>query len=138
MLEATVQIVEDLVQAWNSHDVERVLNLYSPDYHEDDVGQAGPARGLESVRRSVRRYLTAFPDLRIAVDDLVVQDNRAAFLWTLSGTHRGGLMNIPPSGRPVTFRGTSIITIEGGKITHNVRIWDMAGLLRAIGLLPDL
>jgi steroid delta-isomerase-like uncharacterized protein len=131
-------IVERLVEAWNSHDVEQVMALYAPEYQEEDVGQPAPSRGLESVRRSVRRYLTAFPDMQLTLDDVLVQGNRAAFLWTLTGTHRGGLMNIPPSGRPVRVRGTTLLTVEAGKITRNVRIWDMAGMLRAIGLLPDL
>jgi steroid delta-isomerase-like uncharacterized protein len=138
MTDEMTDLVQRLVDAWNSHDVERVMALYAPDYHEEDVGQPGPSRGLDSVRRSVRRYMTAFPDLHLTVDDLLVQGNRASFLWTLSGTHRGGLMNIPPSGRPVRVRGSTLLTVEGGKIARNVRIWDMAGMLRAIGLLPDL
>jgi hypothetical protein len=35
-------------------------------------------------------------------------------------------------------RGVSLLTLESGKIKHAHYIWDVAGLLRAIGLLPDL
>lgn len=138
MSDSIPELINCLIEAWNSHDVERVLALYSADYLEEDIGQPGPQRGIESVRRSVRRYLTAFPDMQLSLDDLVVGEDRAAFVWTLRGTHRGGLLNIPASGRPVVMRGTSLVTVADGKFTRNVRIWDMAGMLRSIGLLPDL
>ena len=47
-------------------------------------------------------------------------------------------MNIPPTGRKVAVQGVSILTVEEHRITRGVYEWDVAGLLRAIGLLPDL
>jgi hypothetical protein len=47
-------------------------------------------------------------------------------------------MNIPATGRPVTVRGVSVCHVEGGRIVRAMHIWDVAGLLRAIGLLPEL
>jgi hypothetical protein len=39
----------------------------------------------------------------------------------------------------VQVRGVSLMTInETGQIVRLNRIWDLAGLLRAIGLLPEL
>jgi hypothetical protein len=31
-----------------------------------------------------------------------------------------------------------VLTVEGGKITRALRVWDLAGLLRTLGLLPEL
>jgi hypothetical protein len=47
-------------------------------------------------------------------------------------------MNIPPTGRPVLARGTSILCLNDGLIQHGTRIWDLAGLLRGMGLLTEL
>jgi hypothetical protein len=47
-------------------------------------------------------------------------------------------MNIPPTGHMVKVRGTSLIVVEGGKIRRALRIWDLAGLLRDLKLLPEL
>ncbi|MGH2523928.1 MAG: ester cyclase, partial [Anaerolineales bacterium] len=79
--------------------------------------------------------LRAFPDLRVTLDDLVVEGGRIALAWTWHGTHRGVVMNIPPTDRPVTVRGMSFLTVEEGQIRRGVRLWDVAGLLRALGLL---
>jgi hypothetical protein len=47
-------------------------------------------------------------------------------------------MHIPPTGRKIAVRGISVLTIENGKITRGLYVWDAAGLLRTIGLLPEL
>lgn len=47
-------------------------------------------------------------------------------------------MNIPATGRSVKVRGVSMMTIAGGPIQRTWRVWDLAGLLRTLGLLPEL
>jgi steroid delta-isomerase-like uncharacterized protein len=135
----TLHLVRQLIEAWNAHDVPRVVALYSPDYVEYDVAQAGPQRGAEGIRRTMNYYLRAFPDLRLIADQIVAQDGSVALAWTLFGTHRGTMMNIPPTGRTVRVRGVTLLTLDGaGRIRRAERIWDLAGLLRALGLLPEL
>jgi steroid delta-isomerase-like uncharacterized protein len=136
--EETVRLVRDLLEAWNAHDIERIKTFYAPEYEGVDVGQAGPQRGAQSVSRNVERYLRAFPDLRFVEEDIVAQDDRAVLVWTAYGTHQGRLMNIPPTGRNVAVRGASVLTVENGKVVRGLYVWDVAGLLRSIGLLPEL
>jgi steroid delta-isomerase-like uncharacterized protein len=133
------QVVRNLIEAWNAHDVDRVVALYAPDFEETDVAVAGPQRGPEAIRRTMRRYLLALPDLAITADEVIIQDGCVALAWTLSGHQRGMLLNIPATGRLVQVRGVSLMNIDAtGHIVRLQRIWDLAGLLRAIGLLPEL
>lgn len=132
------KFVADLIAAWNAHDIERLASLYAPDYEEMDVAQAKPQLGRDGIRRTAMAYLRAFPDLQVTLNEVVIDDNRVAMAWTWCGTHRGTMMNIPPTGRNVTVRGTSFLTIEDSQIRRGLRVWDMAGLLRSIGLLPEL
>jgi steroid delta-isomerase-like uncharacterized protein len=134
----TLRLVRDLLEAWNVHDPERIESFYAQQYEGVDVGQAKPQRGPQDVSRLVKRYLQAFPDLRFVDEEIVVQGNRAALVWTARGTHAGELMHIPPTGRSIAVRGTSVLTVENGKVTRGLYIWDVAGLLRNIGLLPEL
>ena len=131
-------LIRDLLDAWNTHDVGRIEAFYAPEYEGVDVGEAEPQRGPQGISRAVGRYLQAFPDLRFVGEDVVVQGDRAVLVWTAHGTHGGKLMSIPPTGRKIAVRGISVLTIEKGKITCGLYVWDAAGLLRAIGLLPEL
>jgi steroid delta-isomerase-like uncharacterized protein len=90
------------------------------------------------LRAAVQRYVSAFPDLRFYQDNSVYQRGRLAVSWTATGTHRGHLMNIPPTGRSILIRGITLLTIRQGKVAHAYTMWDVAGLLRSIGLLPEL
>jgi len=132
------QLVEDLLDAWNAHDTRRIESFYAEKYEGVDVGQAEPQRGQQGVSESMDRYFQAFPDLRFVVEDVVVEGDRAVLVWMAHGTHGGKLMSIPPTRHRVSVRGVSVLTIEHGKITRGLYVWDAAGLLRSIGLLPEL
>lgn len=125
-------------QAWNSHDMGTLFPFYSPQFIGDDIGQATAFRGHEGLRAMLGVYWNAFPDLKIEVTDTVVQDSRLAIAWIAEGTHQGTIMNIPPTGHKVQVRGVSIIDIEDGLIVRGQYIWDLAGMLRHMGLLPEL
>jgi steroid delta-isomerase-like uncharacterized protein len=133
-----LQLIQELVDGWNSHDVAQVMRCYHDDFVGADVNQKKQLRGPQAIGRAMEYQLSAFPDLQIEAEEPVIQDNRAALVWTITGTHRGRIMNIPPTGRPVEFRGVTMITVKGGKISESFRIWDVASMLRSLGCLPDL
>jgi steroid delta-isomerase-like uncharacterized protein len=83
-------------------------------------------------------YFDAFPDLHFTPEEIIVQDDRAVLAWIGRGTHRGKLMNIPATGRSVEIRGVSLLTIKDNQVQRGLYIWDVAGLLRTLGLLPEL
>jgi steroid delta-isomerase-like uncharacterized protein len=132
------RFVETLTDAWNATDTEQIASFYASHYEGVDVGEPVPQRGPDGIRQTLARYGRAFPDLRFAVGETLVQDNRAVLSWTARGTHLGMLMNIPPTGRTIEVRGVSLLTIEDSKVIRGLYIWDVAGMLRSIGLLPEL
>lgn len=138
MIEPNQPLMEELVQAYNLHDLDRAASLCAPDYEGIDVGRAEPHRGPDGMRAALADYLQAFPDLQISLDETISDHGRVAQVWTASGTHRGLWMNIPATGRRVNIHGVSILTLADGKVQRGFYIWDVAGLLRSIGLLPEL
>jgi steroid delta-isomerase-like uncharacterized protein len=138
MSEEIAQLINELVAGWNAHDLDKVTALYADDYEEEDVANKEIQRGKAAVRRTLSFYLRAFPDLQIEADEIVIQRDCVALSWIITGTHRGTMMNIPPTGRTVRIRGVSLLTVANGRLQRARRIWDLAGLLRSFGLLPEL
>ena len=132
------EFLNGFMTAWNAHDVRAVAAHYAPDYEEIDVARAQPQFGPDHVRRTILYYLRAFPDFAITFDETIVNGERLAMYWTWTGTHRGTFMNIPATGHRVMVRGSSLVTLQNGKIQRALRIWDLAGLLRDLKLLPEL
>jgi C-1 hydroxylase len=134
----TRELVDELLAAWNAHDLDRVMACYDAAYAGTDVGEAATHQGIIGVRKMTRRWFRAFPDLRVEPDAVIIQGDQVALGWLLHATHSGTFMRIPPTHRLITMRGVSIMTVVDGQITHGSRIWDMAAFLRSVGLLPDL
>jgi steroid delta-isomerase-like uncharacterized protein len=130
--------VQMINQSCNLHDMEGVVRFYSPHCIAEDIGQATAYRGHEGLRAMLSVYWNAFPDLKFEVTDTVIQDSRLAIAWLAQGTHQGTIMNIPPTAHRVEVRGVSIIDIQEGLIVRGQYIWDLAGMLRHMGLLPAL
>ncbi|MBZ0279817.1 MAG: ester cyclase [Anaerolineae bacterium] len=131
-------LANNLINAWNTHNIEGLVSFYAPNYEGVDVGQPEKVRGTEAARQSLNRYLQAFPDIHFIAEDILIRGSTIALVWQAQGTHQGVLMHIPPTGRKVTVRGVSLLTIHNSLIVKASYIWDVAGLLRGIGLLPEL
>lgn len=130
--------VEQLMEAWNSHDAVRAAGWYAPDFEGIDIGQVAPLYGRQEMEDYFARFFAAFPDVQLRVESVVADKDQVAIAWLAQGTHLGKLMNIPPSGKHVLVRGITILRIQTEQIIHARTVWDMAGLLRSIGLLPRL
>jgi steroid delta-isomerase-like uncharacterized protein len=136
--ESLDHILRELGRCLNHHDLGGLKALYAPDYEGSDVGCESEHRGPSGVGDCFARYWRAFPDLRLAATERIVQGNRVAVSWYAQGTHEGTFMNIPATGRRVTLRGVSFLTLDGGRVSRATHTWDVAGFLRAVRLLPDL
>jgi len=138
MTDSLVSYVQHLTDAWNSHELEQVLVHYSEEYEGVDIGASGLQRGREAVKEMLVRYWKAFPDLKFTVQSSVAEDGRIAISWLAEGTQQGPIMNIPPTGRQVKVRGVSIIDVKDNLVVRGEYVWDLAGMLRHMGLLPEL
>lgn len=134
---ATHQLIADLMSAWNAHDAQGVADLHALDFVGVDVGQSRTIHGRKAFHASAIRMLAAFPDLHFS-SDMLVDQNRVAVIWMLKATHQGRIFGIPPTGCTFAVRGVSTLTIKQGLISQGLYIWDVAGFLRAVGLLPEL
>lgn len=131
-------LAAEMTAAWNAHDPAAVAALCAEDYEGENVGEPAPHYGPAGMAASVATYLTAFPDLHFAIEDVVIQGDRVVQVWRVTATHLGPLMKIPPTGRRITITGASLLTYRGDQLHRAKYIWDVAGLLRAVGLLPEL
>ena len=68
----------------------------------DAVGHLEEAvtHGIDEFMRARAYLIGAFPDLQITVDDAIGEGDNVAVRWSVTGTHRGGDLGIPPTGKP--------------------------------------
>ena len=78
---------------------------------------------------------TAFPDLRFTIEELVAEGDMVAGRLTMSGTHEGPLMGMPPTGRPVRQDHMHCVRFEGGKAVEHWGVRDDLGMMRQLGVV---
>jgi steroid delta-isomerase-like uncharacterized protein len=93
-------------------------------------------RGPELYKRTVTTYRGAFPDLAFTIDDVIAAGDRVAMRWHTTGTHRGELEGLAPTGASVGSTGISIDRWEDGKLVESWTEWDNLGLARQLGAAP--
>lgn len=129
---------QQVIDAWNSRVDEVILPFYTKEYVVEDITAGRIREGWEGLRQWTKSVFTAFPNLHYTLVDHLENDGKLVLHWLAKGNHQGPLMKIPATGKNVFIHGMSILRLENGKITHGQVMWDMAGVLRQIGLLPEI
>jgi steroid delta-isomerase-like uncharacterized protein len=129
------QLAETYLDMLNSHDADAVDRFVAVGYvnHNPFV-----ADGREGNRVFWAEFFAAFPDLTATMDDLVIAGDRVVGRFTYRGTHRGPLLGIPPTGRPVEMRSIDIWRVAAGEFAEH---WDELNLLEVfqqLGVIPAL
>jgi hypothetical protein len=86
--------------AWCSQDPAQVAAFFAPD-GSLRVNDAAPAVGRDAITAVARGFMTAFPDMRVLMDDLAVEGGVLVYRWTLVGTNTGP----GGTGRSVRIQG---------------------------------
>jgi|SoiMethySBSTD1v2_1073268.scaffolds.fasta_scaffold716252_2 steroid delta-isomerase-like uncharacterized protein len=96
---------------------------------------AGSVQGRDAVVTATESFLTAFPDAVVTEEPALVDDGRAVILGDVTGTHIGGIMGLPPTGRAFRFSLAMVFHFRDGFIVEERRVYDFTGLLVQIGVL---
>ena len=93
-------------------------------------------RGPEAVARRYRGLWAALPDLQVRLRRIVAIDGELAVTeHTLSGTHRGPLFGVAPTGRRVQVNTVVIWEFADERIRGETVYFDLATVLRQVGAL---
>jgi steroid delta-isomerase-like uncharacterized protein len=106
------------------------------DYIGRDPAEPEPIRGPQGAKANVQKYLAAFEDARITVDDQIADGDKVATRWTGRGTHTGELAGIAPTGKEITVTGLTLSRLENGMIVEEWTTWDTLGMLVQLGAVP--
>ena len=83
-----------------------------------------------------RAFYAGFSDLHHVIEDVIATGDRVVVRFVLHGTHDGSLFGIPPTGRRAAIAAHVILHVAAGRVTRLFGIFDEAGMLRQIGVLP--
>ncbi|TSJ36316.1 ester cyclase [Mucilaginibacter corticis] len=93
----------------------------------------GQVPGPEGYAKFFGKMRTAFPDMKLAVEQLTADDDTVSFAYRVTGTHEGDFMGHPGTGKTINVRRMQISKFVDGKMTERWGISDELGILKQIG-----
>ncbi len=71
----------------------------------------------------------ALPDLTVELHDQIAEGDKVVTRKTISGTHKGMFLGVPPTGRRITIRVTDIVRIKNGQYAEHWGNADLHGTI---------
>jgi steroid delta-isomerase-like uncharacterized protein len=126
--------------ATNTHDADLIAKTVDEVFHPD-VLMSTPlpleVTGAEAVKEVFRRLHRAFPDLVVTIEDLIAEGDRVVSRNTVTGTHRGEYLGVPPTGRTITYSEIFIVRFAGGRVAETWGVVDVLAQMKQLGLVQD-
>jgi len=126
-----------LEEAFSQGKLNLLDEIVAPNHVDRGPGSLpGMPGGPEGAKILVNVYRSAIPDINFRIDEQIAEGDMVMTRWTATGTHKGELMGIAPTGRQATVTGVGIDRYANGMIVESWGIYDQFGMLQQFGVLP--
>ena len=134
-LEENKKIIRDYIEkVINTGNIEGIDKYISEDYTEIFDGKKYPL-GIEGAKEHIRGVRATYFNLHLRIDNQIAENEYVATCITATGIHNGELINIKPTGKPVTFTGVNIDKVVNGKIVEHRGATNLFSTLLNIGAI---
>ena len=82
------------------------------------------------------QYRAAFPDFQFTTNHILAEGDWVCARFTFKGTNKGPMMGSPATGKSVSVDGYDLIRITDGKMVEHYGVFDYAGMLTQLGMMP--
>ncbi len=121
----------------NAGDIDGFGELLADDFveHEETPGLEPTKEGVEEFFRMFR---TAFPDLRMDVEDVLASGDKAVARARATGTHQGEFIGIPATGRSIDVQLIDIVRFgDDGLAREHWGVFDAMMMMQQLGVVPE-
>ena len=92
--------------------------------------------GAEGLKEAIMQFREAFPDLHAKAEDILADGDKVVGRFTVTGTHKGEFMGMPPSGKQFTYEEMVIVRFKNGRIVEHWAVMDAMAMMQQLGMIP--
>lgn len=92
--------------------------------------------GLQALKQVWASLYRAFPDLHLTLEDMIAEGDKVVGRQTVTGTHRGEYMGLPPTGKSVMYNEIFIFRFVDGRIAEIWGVVDVLSQMKQLGMIP--
>lgn len=131
--EENIATAKKMGEAINKGNLEEFHQIFAANVVDHDPAP-DQGKGPEGFVGFFTQFRHAFPDLKIAVEHMVADEDNVAIAYTVTGTQQGPFQGIPATGKKIKARGMQIAKFNSeAKITERWGSSDELGILQQIG-----
>ena len=122
----------------NAGDIAAFGELMADDFVEHEIVEPGTPPTKDGVLAFFEMLRTSFPDMQMAVEDVIAAGDKAVARVTLTGTHRGEFAGVPATDKRVEVSLIDIMRFDdAGLICEHWGVADMLSLMQQLGAVPS-
>ena len=129
-----VALVERRQAGWTARDAAALAATHA-EHGTVASPVGGVLEGRSEIERIYRLWLSAFPDIVMQQDELLIDGDRVMVVARMTGTHAGDFFGLAPTGRHVEVQLALLLTVADGFVVEERRIYDFTGVLVQVGVL---
>lgn len=133
------RLVRDIFETGvNKANMDVFRAVLSPEYarHSQATTNTPEIRGIEQMLEFLRETFGTFPDWHEEIELLVAEGPYVACITRGTGTQRGPMGDLPPTGKTIEIMNFIFHRIEDGKIAETWIGWDNLAAMAQLGVLP--
>jgi steroid delta-isomerase-like uncharacterized protein len=131
--EKKTHTADSWIAAWNSHEAEKVVAIFTTDVLFEDVTFGAANHGSAELRKFAASIFDAVPDAKFELVNSSEDGRHGSIEWIFSGTDH----ELYKTGKRFSVRGVSVIDLRAGRISRELDYYDAAAIMRQVGLLPS-
>jgi len=106
------------------------------DFYDNSLTIHGFPPNLPANKEGFKQFIyllwKAFPDIIITFEDIIIEGNKAAGRYNLTGTHRGEFVDLRPTDKRFRVNGMTVFSFHDKKIIERWNLVDMATLMEQL------
>ncbi len=127
------ETVKKLAETFNnSH--KREISYF--DFYDDSLITHGFPPNIPNDKEGFKQFIyllwNAFPDISIIFEDIIVEGNKVAGRYKLSGTHKGDFIGLQPTNKQFNVDGMTVFSFRNAKIIERWNLVDMVALMEQL------
>ena len=120
----------------NGGKLDMIDELSTPDLVDHEAFPGLEGSGREGVKQFFSMMRGAFPDLQMEVHDMIAEGDKVVARVTMTGTHQGEFMGVPPTGKKISVPTIDIVRFMDGKAAEHWGATDTGSMMEQLGAVP--
>ncbi len=135
LAEKNKAIVTQIYKAFNANDWNTLQTMLTPEFVDHNPAP-GQKPGFEGVKEVFAQMSSAFPDMKMEVQEIIAEGDFVCARIYFSGTQKGEFMGMPSTGKSFKTDGYDFVRLVNGKVAERWGISNDMSMMMQLGMMP--